>query len=297
MSIETVYEFESSGNETVQEENGSYSDDQVKAYLREIGRIPLLTQEQELRLAARCAEGDKDAKDTLITSNLRLVVSVAKRFNGKGMSFGDIIQEGNIGLMRAVDKYDHTKGFRFSTYATWWIRQAIVRALADKAFDIRIPVHMWDMVNKVRRERARLMKELEREPSLEEYSETLGLPEDRVKEILNITKTVVSLDTPVGEEEDTTIGDFIPDDAAEAPDEAVSKSMLNGIVIELLDTLTQREAMVIKMRFGFVDGRSYTLEEVGERLGVTRERVRQIEAKAIRKLRMPGRAGKLRDYA
>ncbi|MBQ9993608.1 MAG: RNA polymerase sigma factor RpoD [Clostridia bacterium] len=274
-----------------------YIDDPVKAYLREIGRVPLLSSEEEIQLAMRIIEGDEAAKKRLSEANLRLVVSIAKRYLGRGMHFLDLIQEGNLGLIKAVEKFDYTKGFKFSTYATWWIRQAITRAIADQARTIRIPVHMVETINKVKKVRSQLLHENAHEPSAEEIARELDMPVEKVSEILRVAQDPVSLETPIGEEEDSHLGDFIPDDDAMAPDDAVSNIMLKKHMAEVLSTLTPREMRVIRLRYGLDDGRSRTLEEVGAEFGVTRERIRQIEAKAIRKLRHPNRSNKLKGYS
>jgi len=277
--------------------DGMFIDDPVKAYLREIGRYPLLTPEEEIDLAIRIMDGDQAAKNRLNEANLRLVVSIAKRYLGRGMLFLDLIQEGNLGLIKAVEKFDYTKGFKFSTYATWWIRQAITRAIADQARTIRIPVHMVETINKVKRARSQLLHENSHEPSSEEIARELGMPEDKIRDILRVAQDPVSLETPIGEEEDSHLGDFLSDDEAVAPDDAVSNIMLKKQLEEVLATLTPREAKVIRLRFGLGDGKSRTLEEVGNEFGVTRERIRQIEAKAIRKLRHPNRSNKLKGYS
>ncbi len=277
--------------------DGLFIDDPVKAYLREIGRVPLLTSEEEIDLAIRIMNGDENAKKRLSEANLRLVVSIAKRYLGRGMHFLDLIQEGNLGLIKAVDKFDYTKGFKFSTYATWWIRQAITRAIADQARTIRIPVHMVETINKVKRARSQLLHENAHEPSAEEIAEELDMPVEKVREIMRVAQDPVSLETPIGEEEDSHLGDFIEDEQATAPDDAVSSIMLKKQMEEVLNTLTPRETRVIRLRFGLDDGRSRTLEEVGAEFGVTRERIRQIEAKAIRKLRHPNRSNKLKGYS
>ena len=270
-------------------------DDPVRMYLKEIGKVDLLSAEEEYTLAQRMAEGDEYARNRLVEANLRLVVSIAKKYSGRGMLFLDLIQEGNIGLMKAVEKFDCTKGFKFSTYATWWIRQAITRALADQARTIRIPVHMVETINKVIRASRQLLQELGHEPQPEDIAERLEMEPDRVREILKIAQEPVSLETPIGEEEDSHLGDFIQDEDAPEPAEAVSSMLLREQLLEVLGTLTEREEKVLRLRFGFDDGRPRTLEEVGGIFGVTRERVRQIEAKALRKLRHPSRAKKLAD--
>lgn len=271
-------------------------DDPVKVYLKEIGRVPLLTSEEEIDLAIRIKEGDSAAKKRLSEANLRLVVSIAKRYLGRGMQFLDLIQEGNLGLIKAVEKFDYTKGFKFSTYATWWIRQAITRAIADQARTIRIPVHMVETINKVKKVSSQLLHTNGHEPSAEEISEVLDMPVDKVREIMRVAQEPVSLETPIGEEEDSHLGDFIPDDDAPAPADAASHTLLREQLSEVLDTLTPREEKVLRLRFGLEDGRSRTLEEVGKEFNVTRERIRQIEAKALRKLRHPSRSKKLKDF-
>ena len=271
-------------------------DDPVKIYLKEIGRVPLLTAEEEIELATRMAQGDPYAKKRLSEANLRLVVSIAKRYVGRGMQFLDLIQEGNLGLIKAVEKFDYTKGYKFSTYATWWIRQAITRAIADQARTIRIPVHMVETITKVKKASSQLLHKNGHEPSAEEIAKELNIPVERVREIIRISQDPVSLETPIGEEEDSHLGDFIPDDDAPAPAEAASLTLLKEQLNEVLDTLTEREAKVLRLRFGLEDGRQRTLEEVGKQFNVTRERIRQIEAKALRKLRHPSRSKKLRDF-
>ena len=271
-------------------------DDPVKIYLKEIGRVPLLTPDEELDLAIRIADGDVAAKKRLSEANLRLVVSIAKRYLGRGMQFLDLIQEGNLGLIKAVEKFDYTKGFKFSTYATWWIRQAITRAIADQARTIRIPVHMVETINKVKKVSSQLLHQNGHEPTAEEISEVLGMPTDKVREIMRVAQEPVSLETPIGEEEDSHLGDFIPDDDAPAPQDAASHTLLKEQLSDVLGTLTPREERVLRLRFGLEDGRSRTLEEVGEVFNVTRERIRQIEAKALRKLRHPSRSKKLKDF-
>lgn len=271
-------------------------DDPVRMYLKEIGRIPLLSHDQELELATRMAEGDEEAKHRLAEANLRLVVSVAKRYVGRGMQFLDLIQEGNLGLIKAVDKFDYRKGFKFSTYSTWWIRQAITRAIADQARTIRIPVHMVETINKLVRVNRQLLQELGREPRHDEIAKAMGITEDKVREIIKIAQDPVSLETPIGEEEDSHLGDFIPDDDAPAPDNMATQAMLKRQLNEVLSTLTPREEKVLRLRFGLDDGRTRTLEDVGKEFNVTRERIRQIEAKALRKLRHPSRSRRLKDY-
>jgi RNA polymerase primary sigma factor len=310
--IEKIYEvLESTGIEVigdmqeieVQEEEldlsipeGIAIDDPVRMYLKEIGKVPLLTPQQEVEYAKRIEENDPVAKKKLAEANLRLVVSIAKRYVGRGMLFLDLIQEGNLGLIKAVEKFDYRKGFKFSTYATWWIRQAITRAIADQARTIRIPVHMVETINKLIRESRRLLQELGREPQPEEIAKVMDMPVDKVREIMKIAQEPVSLETPIGEEEDSHLGDFIPDDDALAPAEAAAFTMLKEQLINVLDTLTPREEKVLRLRFGLDDGRARTLEEVGKEFNVTRERIRQIEAKALRKLRHPSRSKKLKDY-
>ena len=271
-------------------------EDPVRMYLKEIGKVPLLSAEEEIELALRMEEGDEDAKKRLAEANLRLVVSIAKRYVGRGMLFLDLIQEGNLGLIKAVEKFDYRKGFKFSTYATWWIRQAITRAIADQARTIRIPVHMVETINKLIRVSRQLLQELGREPSPEEISEAMNMPVERVREILKISQEPVSLETPIGEEEDSHLGDFIQDDNVPVPADAAAFTLLKEQLVEVLGTLTEREQMVLRLRFGLDDGRARTLEEVGKEFKVTRERIRQIEAKALRKLRHPSRSRKLKDY-
>ena len=274
-------------------------DDPVKVYLKEIGRVPLLTPEEEVQLALDIKEGGpkgERAKQRLSEANLRLVVSIAKRYVGRGMQFLDLIQEGNLGLIKAVEKFDYTKGYKFSTYATWWIRQAITRAIADQARTIRIPVHMVETINKVKKVSSQLLHENGHEPSAEEIAERLDMPVDKVREIMRVAQEPVSLETPIGEEEDSHLGDFIPDDEAPVPAEAASQTLLKEQLAEVLKTLTPREEKVLRLRFGLEDGRPRTLEEVGKEFNVTRERIRQIEAKALRKLRHPSRSKKLRDF-
>ena len=271
-------------------------DDPVRMYLKEIGKVPLLSADEEIELAKRMEAGDENAKKRLCEANLRLVVSIAKRYVGRGMLFLDLIQEGNLGLIKAVDKFDYTKGYKFSTYATWWIRQAITRSIADQARTIRIPVHMVETINKLIRVSRQLLQTYGREPSPEEIAVEMGISVDKVREIQKIAQEPVSLETPIGEEEDSHLGDFIPDEDVPAPAEAAAFSMLKEQLVEVLDTLTEREQKVLKLRFGLEDGRARTLEEVGKEFDVTRERIRQIEAKALRKLRHPSRSKKLKDY-
>ncbi len=272
------------------------TDDPVRMYLKEIGKVPLLTPEEELDLAKRMSEGNEEAKRRMTEANLRLVVSIAKRYVGRGMLFLDLIQEGNLGLIKAVEKFDYTKGYKFSTYATWWIRQAITRAIADQARTIRIPVHMVETINKTIRVSRQLLQELGHDPSAEEIAAEMDMPVEKVRDILKIAQEPVSLETPIGEEEDSHLGDFIPDEDASEPSEAASFSLLREQLEEVLETLAPREKKVLELRFGIVDGRTRTLEEVGKEFNVTRERIRQIEAKALRKLRHPSRSKKLRDF-
>ena len=271
-------------------------EDPVRMFLKEIGKVPLLTADEEVELAMRMEEGDEEAKKKLAEANLRLVVSIAKRYVGRGMLFLDLIQEGNLGLIKAVEKFDYRKGYKFSTYATWWIRQAITRAIADQARTIRIPVHMVETINKLIRVSRQLLQDFGREPTPEEIAEKMNLSVDRVREILKISQEPVSLETPIGEEEDSHLGDFIQDDNVPAPADAAAFTMLREQLEEVLDTLTEREQKVLRLRFGLDDGHARTLEEVGKEFNVTRERIRQIEAKALRKLRHPSRSRKLRDY-
>lgn len=282
--------------EKLLEQGGVQIDDPVRMYLKEIGRVPLLSSDEERDLAKRMSEGDEDAKNRLIEANLRLVVSIAKRYVGKGMFFLDLIQEGNIGLMKAVDKYDYEKGFKFSTYATWWIRQAITRAIADQARTIRIPVHMVETIHRVTKYSRQMLQELGREATADEIGEKMGISAEKVREIMKIAQDPVSLETPIGEEEDSHLGDFIPDDDAPQPAEIASATILREVIERELHTLTPREEHVIKLRFGLYDGRSRTLEEVGKEFDITRERIRQIEAKALRKLRHPSRARHLKGF-
>lgn len=276
--------------------DGINLDDPVRMYLKEIGKVPLLTAEEEVELAQRMEAGDDEAKKKLAEANLRLVVSIAKRYVGRGMLFLDLIQEGNLGLIKAVEKFDYRKGYKFSTYATWWIRQAITRAIADQARTIRIPVHMVETINKLMRVSRQLLQDLGREPQPEEIAEEMDMPVAKVREIMKISQEPVSLETPIGEEEDSHLGDFIPDDDAPVPAEAAAFTLLKEQLIEVLATLTEREQKVLRLRFGLDDGRARTLEEVGKEFSVTRERIRQIEAKALRKLRHPSRSKKLKDY-
>ena len=271
-------------------------EDPVRMYLKEIGKVPLLSAEEEIELAKRMEQGDENAKKRLAEANLRLVVSIAKRYVGRGMLFLDLIQEGNLGLIKAVEKFDYRKGYKFSTYATWWIRQAITRAIADQARTIRIPVHMVETINKLIRVSRQLLQELGREPTPEEIAEEMDMPVDRVREILKISQEPVSLETPIGEEEDSHLGDFIQDDNVPVPADAAAFTLLKEQLVEVLGTLTEREQKVLRLRFGLDDGRARTLEEVGKEFNVTRERIRQIEAKALRKLRHPSRSRKLKDY-
>lgn len=271
-------------------------DDPVKVYLKEIGRVPLLSAEEEIELATRMGQGDNYARKRLSEANLRLVVSIAKRYVGRGMQFLDLIQEGNLGLIKAVEKFDYTKGFKFSTYATWWIRQAITRAIADQARTIRIPVHMVETINKVKKVTSQLLHKNGHDPSAEEIAEELDMPVDKVREIMRVAQEPVSLETPIGEEEDSHLGDFIQDDDAPAPAEVASNTLLKEQLGDVLGTLTDREEKVLRLRFGLEDGRSRTLEEVGKEFNVTRERIRQIEAKALRKLRHPSRSKRLKDF-
>ncbi|MDO4564505.1 MAG: RNA polymerase sigma factor RpoD [Clostridia bacterium] len=271
-------------------------DDPVRMYLKEIGKVPLLTAEQEVELATRMVEGDPEAKHQLAEANLRLVVSIAKRYVGRGMLFLDLIQEGNLGLIKAVEKFDYTKGYKFSTYATWWIRQAITRAIADQARTIRIPVHMVETINKLIRVNRQLVQEYGRDPRPDEIAKEMGISEEKVREIIKIAQEPVSLETPIGEEDDSHLGDFIPDEDAPAPSEAVAVTLLKEQLMDVLHTLTPREAKVLRLRYGLDDGKARTLEEVGREFKVTRERIRQIEAKALRKLRHPSRSKRLKDF-
>ena len=291
---------ESGGEKLLLDDNSLTKDltinDPVRMYLKEIGQIKLLSMDEELELADRIIAGDESAKNRLAEANLRLVVSIAKRYVGRGMLFLDLIQEGNIGLMKAVDKFDVTKGYKFSTYATWWIRQAITRAIADQARTIRVPVHMVETINKLARIQRQLTLELNREPTEEELSKKMGISVDKIREIYKISQEPVSLETPIGEEDDSHLGDFVPDERNMSPEEYATNEMLKDEIADVLLTLTEREEKVIKLRFGLEDGKSRTLEEVGQMFGVTRERIRQIEAKALRKLRHPSRSKKLKDY-
>jgi len=297
--VEEIKELELSEEEIVDPETlvDTFStDDPVRMYLKEIGKVALLTADEEIELATRMSEGDEEARKRMAEANLRLVVSIAKRYVGRGMQFLDLIQEGNLGLIKAVEKFDYTKGYKFSTYATWWIRQAITRAIADQARTIRIPVHMVETINKVIRISRQLLQELGHDPSPEEIAEEMNIPVEKVRDILKIAQEPVSLETPIGEEEDSHLGDFIPDEDASEPSEAASFTLLKEQLITVLSTLTPREAKVLRLRFGIEDGRTRTLEEVGKEFNVTRERIRQIEAKALRKLRHPSRSKKLRDF-
>jgi RNA polymerase primary sigma factor len=300
---EDLEDFQFTENEDEEEEDldisvpeGISIDDPVRMYLKEIGKVPLLQGDEEIELAKRMEQGDEEAKKRLAEANLRLVVSIAKRYVGRGMLFLDLIQEGNLGLIKAVEKFDYRKGFKFSTYATWWIRQAITRAIADQARTIRIPVHMVETINKLIRVSRQLLQELGRDPTPEEIAKEMGMSEDKVRDIMKISQEPVSLETPIGEEEDSHLGDFIPDDDAPAPAESAAFTLLKEQLIDVLDTLTPREEKVLRLRFGLDDGRARTLEEVGREFNVTRERIRQIEAKALRKLRHPSRSKKLKDF-
>lgn len=287
---------ENLGNLDLTVSEGSSTDDPVRMYLKEIGKVPLLSSEEEIDLAKKMELGDENAKKLLAEANLRLVVSIAKRYVGRGMQFLDLIQEGNLGLIKAVEKFDYRKGYKFSTYATWWIRQAITRAIADQARTIRIPVHMVETINRLVRTQRQLLQTLGREPSPEEIAKAMDMPEERVREIMKISQDPVSLETPIGEEEDSHLSDFIQDDHVEVPVDAATFTLLHEQLMEVLDTLTDREQKVLRLRFGLDDGRPRTLEEVGREFNVTRERIRQIEAKALRKLRHPSRSKKLKDY-
>ncbi|ONI46619.1 RNA polymerase sigma factor RpoD [Candidatus Epulonipiscioides saccharophilum] len=302
-SIDIIGELSNIENNTLNEDiidftlpEGVSIDDPVRMYLKEIGKVPLLSADDEIKLAKRMESGDGEARKRLAEANLRLVVSIAKRYVGRGMLFLDLIQEGNLGLIKAVEKFDYTKGYKFSTYATWWIRQAITRAIADQARTIRIPVHMVETINKLVRIQRQLLQELGRDPQPEEIAKEMELSVGKVREIMKISQEPVALETPIGEEEDTNLGDFLADEDAPAPAEAAAFTLLKEQLIEVLDTLTDREQKVLKLRFGLDDGRARTLEEVGREFNVTRERIRQIEAKALRKLRHPSRSKKLRDY-
>ena len=292
--IEEVTEKELSETEALADD--FFTDDPVRMYLKEIGKVPLLTPEEEMELAVRVSAGDEEAKRRMTEANLRLVVSIARRYVGRGMVLLDLIQEGNLGLIKAVEKFDHTKGYKFSTYATWWIRQAITRSIADQGRTIRIPVHMVETINKTIRVSRELLQELGHDPSAEEIAKEMGMPAEKVRDILRIAQEPVSMETPIGEEEDSHLGDFIPDEDASEPSEVASFSLLREQLEEVLDTLTPREKKVLELRFGMADVHSRTLEEVGKEFNVTRERIRQIEAKALRKLRHPSRSKKLRDF-
>ena len=296
LSLDDLNINENSDDDSEPAPDGVSIDDPVKIYLKEIGRVPLLSPDEEVDLAIRISQGDVAAKKRLSEANLRLVVSIAKRYLGRGMQFLDLIQEGNLGLIKAVEKIDHTKGFKFSTYATWWIRQAITRAIADQARTIRIPVHMVETINKVKKVSSQLLHQNGHEPSADDIAAELDMPVDKVREIMRVAQEPVSLETPIGEEEDSHLGDFIPDDDAPAPQDAASHTLLKEQLSDVLSTLTSREEKVLRLRFGLEDGRSRTLEEVGREFNVTRERIRQIEAKALRKLRHPSRSKKLKDF-
>ena len=296
LSLDDLNINENSDDDAEPAPDGVSIDDPVKIYLKEIGRVPLLSPDEEVDLAIRISQGDVAAKKRLSEANLRLVVSIAKRYLGRGMQFLDLIQEGNLGLIKAVEKFDHTKGFKFSTYATWWIRQAITRAIADQARTIRIPVHMVETINKVKKVSSQLLHQNGHEPSADDIAAELDMPVDKVREIMRVAQEPVSLETPIGEEEDSHLGDFIPDDDAPAPQDAASHTLLKEQLSDVLSTLTSREEKVLRLRFGLEDGRSRTLEEVGREFNVTRERIRQIEAKALRKLRHPSRSNKLKDF-
>ncbi len=295
-ALESEVEQMMSPEEIVKMQESLAVDDPVRMYLKEIGKVPLLDPEREHELAKKMMDGDEKAKNEIVEANLRLVVSIAKKHVGKGMAFLDLIQEGNLGLMKAVDKFDYEKGFKFSTYATWWIRQAITRAIADQARTVRIPVHMVETIHKVSRVSRQLLQELGREPSPEEIAEVIGMTADKVRDTMKYALEPVSLETPIGEEEDSHLGDFIPDEDSPAPSDAASYTLLKEQLNEVLHTLTPREEQVLKLRFGLLDGRTRTLEEVGKEFDITRERIRQIEAKALRKLRHPSRSKRLRDY-
>ena len=294
--LESEVEQMISSEEIERMQEGLAIDDPVRMYLKEIGKVPLLDPDEEVILAEKMMQGDERAKNKIVEANLRLVVSIAKKHVGKGMQFLDLIQEGNLGLMKAVDKFDYAKGFKFSTYATWWIRQAITRAIADQARTVRIPVHMVETIHKVSRVSRQLLQELGREPSSEEIAEVIGMTPEKVRDTLKYALEPVSLETPIGEEEDSHLGDFIPDEDSPAPSDAASYTLLKEQLNEVLHTLTPREEQVLKLRFGLLDGRTRTLEEVGKEFDITRERIRQIEAKALRKLRHPSRSKRLRDY-
>lgn len=296
LSLDDLNINENSDDDSEPAPDGVSIDDPVKIYLKEIGRVPLLSPDEEVDLAIRISQGDVAAKKRLSEANLRLVVSIAKRYLGRGMQFLDLIQEGNLGLIKAVEKFDHTKGFKFSTYATWWIRQAITRAIADQARTIRIPVHMVETINKVKKVSSQLLHQNGHEPSADDIAAELDMPVDKVREIMRVAQEPVSLETPIGEEDDSHLGDFIPDDDAPAPQDAASHTLLKEQLSDVLSTLTSREEKVLRLRFGLEDGRSRTLEEVGREFNVTRERIRQIEAKALRKLRHPSRSKKLKDF-
>ena len=296
LSLDDLNINENSDDDSEPAPDGVSIDDPVKIYLKEIGRVPLLSPDEEVDLAIRISQGDVAAKKRLSEANLRLVVSIAKRYLGRGMQFLDLIQEGNLGLIKAVEKFDHTKGFKFSTYATWWIRQAITRAIADQARTIRIPGHMVETINKVKKVSSQLLHQNGHEPSADDIAAELDMPVDKVREIMRVAQEPVSLETPIGEEEDSHLGDFIPDDDAPAPQDAASHTLLKEQLSDVLSTLTSREEKVLRLRFGLEDGRSRTLEEVGREFNVTRERIRQIEAKALRKLRHPSRSKKLKDF-
>ena len=296
LSLDDLNINENSDDDSEPAPDGVSIDDPVKIYLKEIGRVPLLSPDEEVDLAIRISQGDVAAKKRLSEANLRLVVSIAKRYLGRGMQFLDLIQEGNLGLIKAVEKFDHTKGFKFSTYATWWIRQAITRAIADQARTIRIPVHMVETINKVKKVSSQLLHQNGHEPSADDIAAELDMPVDKVREIMRVAQEPVSLETPIGEEEDSHLGDFIPDDDAPAPQDAASHTLLKEQLSDVLSTLTSREEKVLRLRFGLEDGSSRTLEEVGREFNVTRERIRQIEAKALRKLRHPSRSKKLKDF-
>jgi len=296
LSLDDLNINENSDDDAEPAPDGVSIDDPVKIYLKEIGRVPLLSPDEEVDLAIRISQGDVAAKKRLSEANLRLVVSIAKRYLGRGMQFLDLIQEGNLGLIKAVEKFDHTKGFKFSTYATWWIRQAITRAIADQARTIRIPVHMVETINKVKKVSSQHLHQNGHEPSADDIAAELDMPVDKVREIMRVAQEPVSLETPIGEEEDSHLGDFIPDDDAPAPQDAASHTLLKEQLSDVLSTLTSREEKVLRLRFGLEDGRSRTLEEVGREFNVTRERIRQIEAKALRKLRHPSRSKKLKDF-